>query len=276
MGLKQRNDRGRRSKISVESIPRRVAAASSAAPSRAMLLAGASLAALVAVGGPGAAWAACTPSPQTISTPITGPVFANGGSISILSSGSIGGARVGVFAQHCSIDTLTNNGSIGAAHGAPEGAGGIGVRANAGETINLLDNTTGATISGGRGGFGLTTFAVGAGGAGVSSAGAIAALTNSGGINGGNGGRGFFGGTGGAGIANSGALTTLTNMAAIRGGAGGSGSSGGGAGGAGLTNSGTLRTLSNSGAILGGDGGSGLFSADRVAQAFRIPARSGH
>ena len=79
-----------------------------------------------------------------------------------------------------------------AAHGAPEGAGGIGVRANARAADDLLDNATDATIRGGRGGFGLTfRSAVGVGGAGVSSAGAIAALTNSGGIEGGNGGGGF-------------------------------------------------------------------------------------
>ena len=250
MGLKRRSDRARARRSSVESIQRRLAGASGAAPSRTMLLAGASLAALVAVGGPGAAWAGCTPSTQTISTPLTGPVFANGGNISVLSSGTIGGGRVGVFAQHCGIDTLTNNGSIGAAHGAPGGAGGIGVRANAGQAIGLLDNATGATISGGRGGFGFTSRSVGMGGVGVSSAGTIAALTNSGGIEGGNGGRGFFAGTGGAAIANSGTFTTLTNMAVIRGGAGGSGSSGGGAGGAGLTNAGTLRTLSNSAGVF--------------------------
>ena len=98
------------------------AATTSAKPgrlSRSALLAGASLAALAALAEPGASWAACAPSTQTISTGVTGPVLANGGSILATGPGSIAGGAEGVFAENCSITTLSNQGSIGAASGAP-------------------------------------------------------------------------------------------------------------------------------------------------------------
>ncbi len=141
--------------------------------SRSALLAGASLLALAALATPGAARAACAPSPQTISKGVAGPVFSNGGSILVTGGGSIAGGREGVFAKNCSITTLLNEGSIGAASGAPGAAGGIGVRSNSSQTINLLTNATGATISGGAGGSGSTA---GSGGAGVLNAGTITTL----------------------------------------------------------------------------------------------------
>jgi hypothetical protein len=165
-------------------------------------------------------------STQTISTAVTGPVFSNGGAIAITNTGSISKGREGVFAKNFSITTLSNMGSIGAATGAPGRAGGIGVKANSGRTIDLLTNANGATISGGNGGGGRKT-----------------------------------GAAGGAGIANSGAITELTNSGTIQGGHGGhvAGSFGvGGAGGAGVSNAGTIRTLSNSGKITGGNGGNGI------------------
>ena len=133
--------------------------------SRAALLASASLVALVM---PGAAWAACTPSTRTISTGVTGPVLSNGESILVTGGGSIAGGAEGVFAENCSITTLSNKGAIGAASGAPGGAGGIGVLTNSGRTINLLSNATGATISGGKEGGGSAS---GLGGAGASNKG---------------------------------------------------------------------------------------------------------
>ena len=56
---------------------------------RSALLAGASFAALTALAMPGAAWAVCNPSTQTISTGVTGRVFSNGGSILVTGGGSI-------------------------------------------------------------------------------------------------------------------------------------------------------------------------------------------
>ena len=105
------------------------------------------------------------------------------------------------------VKALTNNGTIsGGIGGRQGGTGGAGVRANSGQTINLLSNAAGAKISGGMGGpfgFGDET------------------------IRGGNpaGGRSSFG-AGGAGIANSGTINTLTNRGTISGGAGGLSSSG--------------------------------------------------
>ena len=72
------------------------------------------------------------------------------------------------------------------------------------------------------------------GGAGVSNAGTITTLSNSGKISGGNGGAGR-GGAGGAGVSNAGTITTLTNSGTISGGGGGSAfGPAGGAGGAGI------------------------------------------
>ena len=219
--------------------------------SRAALLASASLVALVM---PGAAWAACTPSTRTISTGVTGPVLSNGGSILVTGGGSIAGGAEGVFAENCSITTLSNKGAIGAASGAPGGAGGIGVLTNSGRTINLLSNANGATISGGKEGGGSAS---GLGGAGVSNAGTITKLTNAGKIDGGSGGS-----FGGHGLSNAGTITTLINSGAVSGGAGGSTTFGaGGEGGVGVSNAAhaTIGSLTNTrgATISGGNGGSG-------------------
>ena len=142
---------------------------------------------------------------QTISTTVAGPIFSNGGAITVTGSGKINGKPTGVEARFFSITTLSNSGSIGGGKGAPGGAGGIGVGANSGRTINLLTNANGATISGGDGGFGSSSPG-GAGGAGVSNSGTIRTLTNRGTINGGHGGGGSFSdfsaGNGGAGVSN--------------------------------------------------------------------------
>ena len=226
---------------------------------------------------------------------MTGPVFSNGGSILVTGGGSIGRGAEGVFADNCSITTLSNMGSIGAASGAPGRVAGTGVRANSGETINLLNNAAGATISGGKGGNrqhrrpggdrrfergndhdarqqGAILAAVAAaaclrvdlGGAGVSNSGGITRLTNTGTITGGLGGGGNTSGAvgfGGAGIVNSGTIRTLTNSGTIGGGMGGSTLSGGG-GGAGVSNSGTIKALTNNGTINGGAGGGTISSAN--------------
>ena len=81
------------------------------------------------------------------------------------------------------ITTLTNSGEIGGG----SGGGGTGGRRRGrverpGAKIALLDNRATGTISGGDSG------CAGAGGAGVSNAGTITTLTNSGTISGGNGG----------------------------------------------------------------------------------------
>ena len=120
--------------------------------SRPALLASASLVVLAAVGLPGAARAACVPSLQTISGPVTGPVVSNGGAITVTGSGNISGGPDGVDALKCNITTLTNQsgGTISGATAAPGGVGGAGVL-NAG-TITTLTNS--GTISGGNGGGG--------------------------------------------------------------------------------------------------------------------------
>ena len=99
---------------------------------RPALLASASLIALATLGTPGAAWAGCMPSTRTISTGVTGPVVSNGGAILVTGGGSIAAGPEGVFAESCSITTLSNKGSIGAAAGFP---GGIGVQANSGRPL---------------------------------------------------------------------------------------------------------------------------------------------
>jgi hypothetical protein len=103
----------------------------------------------------------------------------------------------------------------------------------------------------------------GAGGAGVSNAGTITSLNNSGAITGGNGGAGTTkGGAGGAGVSNAGTIKTLTNSGTITGGNGGSGAAQGGAGGTGLANTGTITTLTNIGTISnGGPGADAILSA---------------
>jgi hypothetical protein len=229
--------------------------------SRAALLAGASLAALVAVGAPGEALAACSMLDQTISAPTMGPILSDGGAIEVTSTGSISGGPDGVDASGCSITTLgvQAGGAISGRNSSySSGAGGLGV-SNA-RTITTLANS--GTITGGSGGS-LSGGAAGGGGAGVSNAGTIRTLTNSGAIGGGSGGDGFSGGVGGAGVSNARTLTTLSNSGAISGGTGGkgggvSGPSGfGGVGGAGVANAGSIRSLSNSGSIRGGSGGTG-------------------
>src|SRR5271163_4069211 len=122
--------------------------------SRASLLAGASLVALGALAAPDRALAACSGSNQTISTPTTGPVVSNGGAITVTKTGIVAGlggvtGLPGVLVTVCPATTLTNRGAI------TGGAGSAGNVAAAG------------------------------GGAGVSSAGTITKLTNSGTISGG-------------------------------------------------------------------------------------------
>ncbi len=124
--------------------------------SRASLLAGASLVAIGALAAPDRALAACSGLDQIISTSKMGPVFSDGGAITVTGTGSISGDPDGVDALTCAITTLTNQ--------------------------------SGGTISGGNGFSG--GFTGGAGGSGVSSVSTITTLTNSGTIRGGNGGSG--------------------------------------------------------------------------------------
>ena len=125
----------------------------------------------------------------------------------VAAGGSIAGGAEGVFAENCSVKTLSNHGAIGGA-----ADGGVGVLTNSGRTIDLLTNASGATISGGSG--------IKYVGAGVSNSGAITTLTNSGKITGGFA-SGYTGekATGGAGVSDAGTIRTLINSGAISGGA---------------------------------------------------------
>ena len=184
-------------------------------PPHASLLAGASLAALIAIGAPGEAFA-CSNLDQTILAAKTGPILGDGGAITVTSTGSILGDPNGVDASGCSITTL-------------------GVRA-------------GGAISGQN-----SPSPGGAGGTGVWNAATITTLANNGTISGGNGGAGVSGGTGGAGVWNSGGITTLINRGTIRGGAGGLGSPAGASGDA-IYSAGanaSIGTISNTGSIVG-------------------------
>ena len=225
----------------------------SVGPSRTALLASASLIVLAALGAPDAASAGCNDKNQTISSPSTpGPIFSTGGNITIDAGASVAGGPTGVYAQHCGIGVLSNSGAIDGGGGALGVPGGIGVWVASAQTVDLLTNATGATISGGAGGRGPAGATGAAGGVGVSNFGTITTLTNSGAITGGAGGQAGnvrahashpgAGGAGGAGLSNAGTLATLTNSGAISGGIGGTGGEGrfnlviggtGGAGGAG-------------------------------------------
>jgi hypothetical protein len=139
--------------------------------------------------------------------------------------------------------------------GAGFGRGGSGV-SNAGKVARLTNT---GTISGGEG-ISSRPGGMGVGGAGVSNetGATIGALVNQAGglISGGNIGSGGSG-PGGAGVFNAGTITRLANSGTINGGNGGNGIFGGGAPGAGVSNSGAIATLTNSGAIGGGNVGAG-------------------
>ncbi len=112
---------------------------------------------------------------QTISTTVSGPIFSNGGAITVTNSGKIIGKTNGgdaVEAVSASITTLSNSGAIDGGFGGPRIAGGVGVLTAKGESIGTLFNAAGATIIGGNGGTSAR------GGAGVANAGTITTLSN--------------------------------------------------------------------------------------------------
>jgi hypothetical protein len=224
--------------------------------SRAALLASASLIALAAFGGPGAAYA-CSGADQTISHIVHETVVSTGGSITVDPGKGIFGAPDGVDAFNCDISTLMNGGGINAAMGSLGATGGTGVSNR--QTIATLTN--GGTISGGAGGGASSSFILPpSGGAGVSNHGTITSFTNNATIRGGVGGSAGtiarIGGLGGLGVGNAGTITSLTNNGSIVGGMGGvGGAQSGGPGGSGVGNKGTITTLTNSGTISGGQGG---------------------
>ena len=78
---------------------------------RTALLAGASLTSLVATGAQDRAFAACTAGGQTIASAAGGPVYTNGGAISITSAGALTGSMP-LVATDCAATTITNAGSI--------------------------------------------------------------------------------------------------------------------------------------------------------------------
>ena len=185
--------------------------------SRAALLASASLIVIGAFGVTDAARAACSGAVQTISAPTPSPIDSNGGSITVDAAGTI---FFGVSASSCSITTLTNNGTINGGPGS-FGPGASGVFSAAGVTIGTINNNKSGTISG------RTVTEIGRGGSGVSNAGTITTLSNSGAIRGVSGPSG-----GGAGVSNSGTVSMLTNIGMI---SGGNANPGGGSGGTGLS-----------------------------------------
>ena len=222
--------------------------------SRPALLASASIIALAAIGVSGAARAACVPSLQTISGPVSGPVVSNGGAINVTGAGDISGGPDGVDALTCAITALTNQqgGAISGGAGGLSAAGGVGV-SNA-VTITTLANF--GKISGGTGGAGSRTGPVG--GTTLSNSGAISGCAG--------GGATGTGARGGAGVSNAGTINLLTNSGAISGGLGVVGH-----GGSGVSNGGTVTTLINNGAINGGEstsagaGGAALSNAGTIA-----------
>ena len=153
--------------------------------SRASSLAGASLITLVAFAAD-RALAKCSGPDQTFSTATTGPVFSDGGAIAVTTRGRITGASGvtgldGVEAAKCRVTTLGNSGKIAGGAGdasLTNGFGGVGV-SNAG-TIKKLTNS--GAIAGGASGHGPSANVVG--GAGVSNSGTIGKLINSGTITG--------------------------------------------------------------------------------------------
>ena len=73
------------------------------------------------------------PQDQTISTSVTGPVYANGGAITVDSSGTISGGSTGISGYKTEITTLTNSGTIrGSQSGVGNGRGMIGTLTNSG------------------------------------------------------------------------------------------------------------------------------------------------
>src|SRR5271157_3565075 len=153
MGMKKSGRRARARQV--EGVSNISTFSGAARISRASLLAGASLVAIGALAAPDRALAACSGLDRIISTSRTGPVFSDGGSITINGSGSIlgGPGGDGIDAVTCAITTLTNqsggtiSGGSGASSTGDGGAGGAGV-SNA-STITTLSN--GGAISGGKG-----------------------------------------------------------------------------------------------------------------------------
>jgi hypothetical protein len=194
--------------------------------SRAALLAGASLIALGAIAAPRPAQAACSGTSQTISTSVSGPVFTNSGSVSVVSGGTITGAQ-GVVAIACSASTveISLNGAINYTN------------------VGIVNENTITTLS--NSGKILSTFAGATGAYGVFNTGTIGTLTNSGTIDGANGtGGGAVAGNGGSGVYNSNTITTLTNSGMITGGAASS-VNGGATGGAGVYSAGSGSQITN-------------------------------
>jgi PEP-CTERM motif len=185
---------------------------------------------------------------------LTNTDFIRGGA-GLLSNSSPGGAGV---SNAGTVTSISNSGAIDGGYGSAtflHGTdGGSGLSNQLGATIDSLTNLKTGTIQGGGGGFGPSSGDAGAGGAGVSNAGTITALTNKGAIGGGDagGGASSSGNRGGDGILNSGAIDKLANSGSIDGGF--AMGHGGWSGGAGIMNSGTIKTLSNTGSIAGGAG----------------------
>jgi hypothetical protein len=255
--------------------------------SRARLLAGASLIALVAFAAPREALAACSGADRTISTKVPGPVDSDGGAITVTGSGVVTGSSGtlgsdGVDVLTCPATTALNKGAISGgastitqSQSAQHATGGVGVA----NSLKIGTLTNSGSIRGGDAtedvNYKHSAVDVQAG-AGLSNSGphsTIGTLTNSGTISGGAATHTAFGGLGregsataSAGVFNSGAITMLNNSGAITGGQASTyfGKAFGGAGLSNASKSSTITTLINSGAITGG---AATFRADGYFQA---------
>src|SRR5580693_5115131 len=91
---------------------------------------------------------------QTISIPVSGPIYSNGAAITVTQTGNIEGGPIGVDAASFSITTLSNSGGIfGGANSRTTAPAGAAV-SNA-QTITTLTNV--GAIVGGQDGFAATT-----------------------------------------------------------------------------------------------------------------------
>ncbi|WP_339071788.1 autotransporter outer membrane beta-barrel domain-containing protein [Methylovirgula sp. 4M-Z18] len=195
---------------------------------------------------------------------VTGGKGGNGGNADSQGGGGGSGGNGAYVSFSAGNGTMNNAGSISGGAGGNGGSGGI---------PPLFDPARSNASGGGGGG----------GGDGLTLAGGVATVTNTGQISGGAGGTGGAGGggaggtgapggggDGGIGLSSSGAGAAITNSGVIAGGGGGTGGAnnrGGangadGAGGVGIT--GSNLTVTNSGTISGGIGGDGATRANAI------------
>ena len=154
MGAKHRCNRDGSPRARTPSNPLTLA---SVGRSRPALLASASLIAVAALWRPGRRLGRLQRGEPDRLVPLhSGPDLRQGRQYYGRRRREVAGGPTGVYAKNCGIGALTNRGGIDGAAGVSGGAGGIGVKANSGRTIDLLTNANGGTISGGAGGSATT------------------------------------------------------------------------------------------------------------------------